>query len=188
MMPEDASRRPRRLACCIFAAALAGGLFVASAARADDPALLSFGVGYFDVLQHDPSDTAADFRIEYRSGLSLIPAIEGWGKLKPWVGGEATSTGALYGAVGVLLEVPITSSVILSPSFGAGLYDQNGGRDLGSVVEFRSTFEVQYQFENLTRLGLAFSHISNAGLGSVNPGVEIASVYFHVPVALVFGN
>ncbi|HID90986.1 TPA: hypothetical protein EYP44_03395, partial [Candidatus Bathyarchaeota archaeon] len=38
------------------------------------------------------------------------------------------------------------------------------GKDLGGALEFRSGIEASYAFENDSRLGVAFNHISNASL------------------------
>jgi len=35
--------------------------------------------------------------------------------------------------------------------------------------------------QNKNRIGLSFSHISNANLGNKNPGVEIISLSYQIP-------
>ena len=54
-------------------------------------------------------------------------------------------------------------------------------KKLGNKIEFRTTFEVSYQLENLERIGISFGHISNANIGDVNPGVEIISLSYQKP-------
>lgn len=137
-----------------------------------DPALLSLGVGWFDILQQE--DQAADFRLEYRSDLGLWFA-------KPWVGVEVSSDGALYGIGGVLLDFTLGDHLYFSPSAGVGAYADGGGRDLGSTVEFRTQVELGYRFDNNARLGLAFGHISNASISERNPGTEILTLYYSIP-------
>ena len=39
-----------------------------------------------------------------------------------------------------------------------------------------------YSFENNMRFGIAFSHISNAGLGDINPGTESLVLTWAVPL------
>ncbi len=141
--------------------------------RADDPSFLTLGLGYFDMNKQD--NDAVDFRLEYRHGQKF------W-IFKPWVGVEATSDGAVYGAAGVLIDVFLGNRVVLTPSFGAGYYEEGDGKDLGHEIEFRSQIEVSYRFDDRSRLGLAFSHISNASIGADNPGVEILNVYYSVPL------
>lgn len=135
-------------------------------ALADDPALISFSVGVYDqdwfephfgflVGGHGGTDKAADFRLEYRSGTSLVPWTEPYVKIKPFAGLEATSDLAIYGLGGILFDIPL-GPVMITPSFGAGLYSRGQGRDLGFPVEFRSQIEVGYKFrerdEGLSRL------------------------------------
>ncbi|MHA1151850.1 MAG: acyloxyacyl hydrolase [Alphaproteobacteria bacterium] len=159
-----------------FAASLgAASLGAAAPARADsdDPSFLTFGLGYYDITKQN--DSAADFRLEYRHGEKL------W-IFKPWVGVEATSDGAFYGAAGVLIDVYFGKRVVLTPSFGAGFYAEGDGKDLGHEIEFRSQIELAYRFDDRSRLGVAFSHISNASIGDKNPGVEILNVYYSLPL------
>jgi len=148
-------------------------------ARADggDPSYLVFGAGYYDIVKQD--DEAADFRLEYRHD-------EKFWIFKPWAGIEATSDGAFYGAVGVLVDIDLGDRVVLTPSFGAGYYEEGSGKDLGHEIEFRSQIELSYRLDNRARLGLAFSHISNASLGDDNPGVEILNVYYALPFDSLF--
>ncbi len=135
--------------------------------------LLSIGVGYYDI---NDNEDAADFRLEYRWDKPLIWAIE------PWVGAEVTSDGAVYGVGGILADIQFHNGFLITPSFGAGLYSDGDGKDLGNTVEFRSQIELGYEMENNARAGIAFGHISNAGLGNSNPGTEILNLYYHVPV------
>ena len=143
----------------------------------DDTSFLSLGVGYYDLVSND--DDAADFRLEYRHGSGLW-----W--IKPWLGVEATSDAGLYGAGGILIDIPLGDRFALVPSFGVGAYENGDGKDLGSTVEFRSQIELAYRFENRSRLGVAFSHISNASIGNENPGVEILNLYYHLPIDWLF--
>ena len=159
--------------------ALLCSLTVASfEARADepDPAYLAFGVGYFDVVNQD--DPAADFRVEYRSDLAL------W-LIKPWVGLEVTSDGAVYGAGGLLLDLRLGDFVI-TPGAGVGAYAKGNGRDLGSVLQFRTQIELAYQFADRSRLGVYFSHLSNADVGDSNPGTEVLGVTYMIPTDWLF--
>lgn len=158
------------------------------------PDLLGFSAGYYDMLGKD--DTAVDFRAEFRSGYSLLHGIaprtfSGWDRyvqIRPMVGVEGTSDGAVYGYGGFVLDAFLTQNIFLSPNLVAGLYYNGNGKRLGSVVEFRSTMEAGYRFDNNWRLSASFGHISNAGLGSKNPGTEILSGNLYVPTAAIFGD
>lgn len=86
-----------------------------------------------------------------------------------------------------MADFKIGSSVYITPSFGAGLYNDGGSdKDLDYPLEFRSQVESGYEFTNGQRLGVAFGHISNADLGDDNPGTEILNLYYHVPVGSLF--
>ncbi len=158
-----------------FAASLgAASLGAAAPARAEgDPSFLAFGLGYYDVNKRENS--AADFRLEYRHG-------EKFWIFKPWVGVEGTSDGAFYGAAGILVDVFFGKRFVLTPSFGGGFYANGGGKDLGHEIEFRSQIELAYRFDNRARLGVAFSHISTASIGTDNPGVEVLNLYYSLPL------
>ncbi len=172
-----------RLCRCVFAFGLLLGLAAVAGAtgraRAQDPALVSLGLGYYDINRQ--TNEAVDFRIEYRHGGKL------W-IFKPWVGIEGTSDGAVYGAAGILVDVFFGRRVVVTGSFGAGYYEEGGGKDLGHELEFRSQIEIAYRFDDRSRLGLAFSHISNVSIGDINPGVEILNLYYSVPLTRLLGE
>lgn len=135
-------------------------------------------------------------RAEFRSGYSMLRGIAprtfaGWDKyvqIRPMVGVEGTSDGAVYGYGGFVLDIFLTPNIFLSPNEVVGLYYNGNGKRLGSVVEFRSTLEAGYRFDNNWRLSASFGHISNAGLGSKNPGTEILSGNLYVPTTAIFGE
>ncbi|MCB9991405.1 MAG: acyloxyacyl hydrolase [Rhodospirillales bacterium] len=147
-------------------------LFAAAPAKAEGD-LLSLGIGWYDI---NDNEGATDFRVEYRWDRPLVWVIE------PWAGGEVTSDGAVYGVAGILADIQAGDGFVITPSFGAGLYGDGDGKDLGNTIEFRSQLELGWEFQNSSRVGVAFGHISNASLGDRNPGTEILNVYYHVPV------
>ncbi|MEM6781069.1 MAG: acyloxyacyl hydrolase [Pseudomonadota bacterium] len=138
--------------------------------------LLSFGAGWYDIMD---DDSAADFRLEYRPDQKIF-----W-EFKPWVGGEVTSEASVWGGGGILLDLNISDSVYITPSFGAGLYTKGGSDlDLDFPIQFRSQIEAGMKFDGGQRVGLSFGHLSNASLGDSNPGTEVLNLYYHVP----YGN
>lgn len=92
----------------------------------------------------------------------------------------------VFGVVGLFSDFALSRNLIISPSIGAGAYHQGGGLDLGGLLEFRSQLEVAWRFADATRFAVAFSHISNAGIGEHNTGTEIATLYYAIPLA--FGD
>ncbi len=151
-----------------------------------------FGLGIYDI-KFDGSDKnqAIDLRYEYRSDKSLLdigPEEDNFFFLKPFVGLEFTSDSASYFLTGIYFEDNLgelfegnNSKYFFTPSFGAGIYNDGSGKKLGNDLQFRTSLEVSYQLENKNRIGISFSHISNANLGDKNPGVEIISFSYHIP-------
>jgi lipid A 3-O-deacylase len=184
-----------RLAFTIAATLLCLGGVRAQAQSTDllyAPATLGISAGYFELRPNNKNNRAADLRLEYRSSydmLSLTNNRSSWIEIRPMGGIEMTSDGAFYGFGGFVFDIPLTKHFVLSPNETVGYWSNGSGLNLGSAIEFRSTIELAYRFDDESRLGVAFSHISNAGIqisstgdGKLNPGVEILSLYYHVPI------
>jgi hypothetical protein len=163
--------RPAALAAAFLLALSAGGAKAQDMAK--DPPLVAFSAGYYDL---SGDNSAADFRLEYRHG----PAWFGF--LKPFAGIEVTTDGALWGGAGLMIDVLLTDNIAFSLSSGPGFYEDGDGKDLGHGLEFRSQAEIAYVMEDRSRIALAISHLSNAGLGDTNPGVEVVSLYYMLPL------
>ncbi len=142
--------------------------------------LVSFGVGKFDVFDNVERDTAADFRFEYRFADPLLYVI------KPLVGVEATSDGGAGVLGGIVADWVLDQHWVVAPSFSVVAWAHGGGKDMGSVLEFRSQIEAGYRFDNDWRLTASLSHMSNADISDTNPGVEVGAVYLHVPADTIF--
>ena len=168
----------RRAAAAFVAASLIGGASAAGAQtlRSDDPSFLSFAAGAFDFL-HDQA--AGEFRAEYRASERLL------GVLKPFVGLMGTTDGAFYGYGGFLADIYFGNHWVLTPNAALGYFDRGGGKDLGSHLEFRTGAEFAYRFDDRSRLGLSFHHISNAGITERNPGTETLAIVYSLPFTLL---
>lgn len=165
-------------AAAALAASLAAGPWAAAPARADDPAFLTLAAGWFDMNRR--KEEAAEFRLEYRSDYKL------W-VFKPFGGIMATSDGASYYYAGILMDIYLGRRFVVTPSFAPGAYVKGGGYDLGHVVEFRSQLEVAYRFDDRSRLGVSFSHMSNASIGDSNPGTESLMLNYSIPFDKITG-
>jgi hypothetical protein len=182
----------------LLAAIAAFTLFTASAQAAEavkQSDLVSFGGGYIDFDKSESHKQAADFRGEYRWGISLLPLVSNyfnsWDpyvQFHPFAGVETTTLGQLYGLGGWAMDGYIGRHGIFTWSEGVGFYYPGDAFRLGSFIEFRSQAELGWRFDNEMRLTAQISHISNAGLTQRNPGAEIAGIYFHVPVSKLFGH
>ncbi len=129
--------------------------------------------GAYDVSQDD--DSAAEVGVEYR----YKDVYHG---LRPLAGVMVTTDSAVYGYAGAQWDLYLSDSVVFSPNFTAGAYSNGNGKDLGHWIEFKSGIEMAYEFENDARVGVAFNHISNASIGSDNPGTENLIVTYSHPV------
>ncbi len=138
------------------------------------PDLLTFGVGEFDVLDNHE---AGEFVVEYRWQTPLF-----W-KISPLVGVMATTDAGFYGYGGLQADFYLSDNWILNPNFAVGGYHRGSGKDLGHGLEFRSGIELDYQFQNYSRAGIAFNHISNASLGDANPGTESLLFTYSLPLS-----
>jgi hypothetical protein len=145
-----------------------------------DPDALAFGLGYFDIVKK--RDGAGIFNLEYRSDKKLL-----W-VFKPQVGMFATSKGGFYTYAGIRLDVYLGNRFVFTPSFSPGLYLEGNGKDLHFPVEFRSSAEFAYRFDDYSRLSLGIAHLSNASLGDKNPGVEALTLSYSVPFDKLFGK
>lgn len=158
-------------------AALISAPFFGGRAEAADPAFITVGAGVFDVF-HDRQ--AGDMRLEFRA--------DRLGFVEPLAGIEATTDGATYVYGGFNIDILIGRRWVISPGFAVGYFSRGSGKDLGAKTEFHSGAEVAYRFDDRSRLGLALHHISNAGITKHNPGTEIISVTYSIPVGRIFNS
>ncbi len=157
--------------------ALAGLLLTTVNQRAEaeqngEPAFLTLGVGLFDVADED---TAPWFRLEYR------PDFRVW-KIFPMLGVSANTDFGLYGYFGLGVDIYFGRRLVVTPSAAVGAYEEGDSKDLGGILEFRTGVEVAWRLDDWSRVGLAYHHISNAGIYERNPGTEIATVTFAFPL------
>ena len=93
------------------------------------------------------------------------------GKLSPITGGFLTEKNAFYLYTGAQAEYDF-GFMTITPSFAPGYYNAGDGKDLGSALEFKSEVQMSLNFSDNTQLGMSYNHISNASLGSKNPGAN----------------
>ena len=95
----------------------------------------------------------------------------GKGRMSPITGGFITSKNAFYLYTGVQAEYEI-GSFNFTPSFAPGYYGKGNGKDLGSVIEFKTEVQVSFDLSESSHLGMSYNHISNASIGAKNPGAN----------------
>lgn len=160
-------------------AALAALLATAPAAHAGEESYITFGAGIFEVL--DDTHDSTEFRLEYR-------ASNFWKSLYPSIGLMYNTDDAVYGVFSLNYDVYLHENVVLTPYTGVGVYEESDSKNLGGPIEFRSGLEVAYQADNGARVGVNFSHMSNAGIYEKNPGQESLVLNVSVPTARILSG
>jgi lipid A 3-O-deacylase len=143
-----------------------------------DPPRVALGGGAFDVIEDRKKPGAGATGLvlsEYRFGDVL------W-MFAPLIGVMGTAKGAFYGYGGFGFDINLFEKWVITPTAAVGYFSHGSGIDLGAHTEFRTGAEFDYRFDNLVRLGAGFYHMSNAGIGKKNPGVELATVVLTVPL------
>ena len=93
------------------------------------------------------------------------------GNLSPVTGAMFMQNNASYVYTGVQAQYKV-GKLNFNPSFTPGLYGQGNGKDLGSVVEFKTELQLTVDLFENSEFGLKYNHISNADLGDNNPGAN----------------
>ena len=93
------------------------------------------------------------------------------GKISPVTGGFLTEKSAFYFYTGAQAEYDLGIFTI-TPSFAPGYYNSGDGKDLGSVLEFKSEVQMSLNLSDSTEFGMSYNHISNASLGDKYPGAN----------------
>ncbi len=109
---------------------------------------------------------------EAEAGLGARFAPRAWG-IAPETGVAASGEGSFWVFGGLRRDFAVGSGGwAVAPFWGVALYQAGSERDLGGAVEFRSGIELSRELGRGRRLGLAFYHLSNAGLYDFNPGAN----------------
>ena len=145
---------------------------------AQEPSLFTAGVGAFDIFD---DETTAEFRLEY-----VFPEKQKVGIFTPFIGFSGTANSGSYVYSGIGVDLFFGKHFVVTPSFGAGLYGNGDGKNLGNPLEFRSGITFAARLSDYSRIGITFHHISNAGLNERNPGEESILVLYSVPVTDLF--
>lgn len=120
---------------------------------------------------------------EFMGGAEYRFSNMGYG-VRPVIGAHANAEGDLYGYAGFVMDVPLYKDRFwFIPGAAIGAYHHEDGFDLGGALEFRTSAELAYRFDNNHRLGVAIAHISNADIYDNNPGTENITVNYSIPVS-----
>ena len=93
------------------------------------------------------------------------------GSLSPITGALVTADSAAYIYTGVQAQYNL-GMINFTPSFAPGLYSKGDGKDLGHILEFKRKQQISVDFVSNSQLGFSYNHLSNASLGTKNPGAN----------------
>ena len=131
--------------------------------------------GTFDILDKEGDDQTTLIGIEHKNE-SLFRNT--WlGKFSPTTGAFVTGKNSIYLYSGVEADYNL-GPLSISPSFAPGYYEKGNGKDLGSVLEFKSAVSVGLNIFENSNIGYSYSHISNNDWGETNPGTDNQQVTF----------
>ena len=128
---------------------------------------LNFFTGMFDFS--DDKQAAGVFGIQHQNDDLFRKSF--LGRLSPITGGFLTENNAFYFYTGAQAEYDLGLFTI-TPSFAPGYYNSGDGKDLGSVLEFKSEVQMSLNLSDSTEFGMSYNHISNASFGNKNPGAN----------------
>ena len=78
----------------------------------------------------------------------------------------------------ILISLNIGFFLKILPSFTPGYYEKGDGKDLGSVLEFKSEIKFGLDIFENSKLSYSYSHISNNDWGDTNPGTDNQHITF----------
>tara|TARA_Y100000389_G_C17159416_1_gene363618 strand:- start:72 stop:575 length:504 start_codon:yes stop_codon:yes gene_type:complete len=136
---------------------------------------ISLYTGTFDILDKEGDDQTTLFGIEHKNPNLFRNTF--LGKFKPVSGGFMTGKNSLYLYTGIEGQYGIGPLKIL-PSFAPGYYEKGDGKDLGSVLEFKSEVKLGFDIFESSQLSYSYSHISNNDWGEKNPGTDNQKITF----------
>ena len=136
---------------------------------------ISLYTGTFDILDKEGDDQTTLFGIEHKNPNLFRDTF--LGKFKPVSGRFMTGKSSLYLYTGIEGQYGLGPIKIL-PSFAPGYYEKGDGKDLGSVLEFKSEVKLGFDIFESSELSYSYSHISNNDWGDRNPGTDNQKITF----------
>ena len=136
---------------------------------------ISFYTGTFDIIDKEGDDKTTLFGLEHKNPDLFRDTF--LGKFKPVTGIFITGNNSAYLYTGVEGQYGVGPMKIL-PSFTPGYYEKGNGKDLGSVLEFKSEIKIGFDIFENSKLSYSYSHISNNNWGDTNPGTDNQQITF----------
>ncbi len=141
----------------------------------EKPIELSFYTGVFDTIDKEGDDQANLFGIEHRNNDLFRKTF--LGKFSPITGAFISDKNSILLYTGIEANYDI-GPLSIKPSFAPGFYEAGNGKDLGSALEFKSEIRFDLNILSNTKIGYAYSHVSNNDWGNINPGIDNQTITF----------
>jgi len=129
----------------------------------------SFYTGIFDTIDKEGDDKTSLLGIQHNNTNLFRDTF--LGKLSPITGGFISGNKSMYLYTGIQAEYSLGPLNII-PSFAPGYYEAGDGKNLGSVLEFKSEIKFDLEIFKNSKIGYSYSHISNNDWGKTNPGIN----------------
>ena len=136
---------------------------------------ITFYTGTFDVIDKEGDDQSNLFGVEHKNPELFRNTF--LGKFSPVTGAFITGDSSVYLYTGIEGQYGIGPLKIL-PSFTPGFYQKGDGKDLGSLLEFKSEIKIGFDIFENSKIGYSYSHISNNNWGETNPGTDNQQITF----------
>ena len=128
---------------------------------------LNFFTGMFDFSDH--KQASGVIGLQHQNDELFRKSF--LGNLSPISGAFITEKNAFYIYSGVQAEYEV-GFLTITPSFAPGYYNYGDGKDLGYPLEFKTELQMSFDISETSHLGMSYNHISNASLGTKNPGAN----------------
>ena len=128
---------------------------------------INFYSGMFDFS--DDGQRALLFGLQHQNENLIRESV--LGEISPVTGFFLTENQAAYLYTGSQAHYNL-GDLDFTPSFTPGLYHEGDGKDLGHVIEFKTEVQFSINTSADTKFGFSYNHVSNASLGSKNPGAN----------------
>ena len=167
----------RKIVLSILIASISFSYLIAAKSQEQDKdsdkTELNFFTGMLDFS--DDTQAAGVFGLQHQNDDLFRNSF--FGKISPITGGFFTEKSAFYLYTGAQAEYNLGLFKI-TPSFAPGFYNSGNGKDLGSILEFKSEIQMSLNLSDSTEFGMSYNHISNASLGDKNPGANSYMINF----------
>ncbi len=151
---------------------------------------IELGVGYSDVFDDNQDEEAAEFSLAYRPNPRYLHESldlgDWWRGLGPIVGARTNSDSGSLVHAGLFLDIRPDDRLVIWPSVSVGAWNEGASRDLGGTLEFMEELYVGYRLPWNDMIGVAYQHVSNAGLQETNPGHDTVLATYTISFGPLF--